>query len=63
MATRIIVKIGKDGNIETTVHGVKGTGCTALVDALTAQLGDTTADSETPEFYETSQSQLEYTEA
>lgn len=52
---KIRVKIAKDGKVETEVQGVKGTGCQALLDALTANLGATIEDNATGEYYEAEQ--------
>ena len=48
----IKVTISPKGKIETEVQGVKGTGCTAILDALTAQIGTAVEDRPTDEYYE-----------
>lgn len=48
----IKVTITPTGKIETEVQGVKGTGCTAILDALTAHLGTVIDDAPTAEYYE-----------
>jgi len=48
----IKVIIGKDGSLKVDVHGVKGISCKDLTKELEKNLGVTTEDTVTQEFYQ-----------
>jgi hypothetical protein len=48
----IIVNIGRDGQVEFDVNGVKGSSCQGLTDSLQEALGKTTGSALKKEFYE-----------
>jgi len=50
---KITVKINKNGGAAVVeAHGIKGTGCDALLNALTRELGTIVEDTPTAEYYE-----------
>lgn len=56
---QIIIKISKAGGaVEVEAHGIKGTGCDALLSALSAELGEVIEDQATAEYWEAEQGEL-----
>jgi hypothetical protein len=52
---KITVTISPKGQVKTEANGIKGTGCTAILDALTANIGSIVEDTPTAEYYEAEQ--------
>ena len=50
MSERVEVTVGADGSVTVEAHGVKGSGCKALTEAIERAIGTTTADTKKPEF-------------
>jgi len=56
---KIIVKISKLGKpTEVEAHDIKGTGCEALLDALTRELGEVLEDRPTADYWEAEHGEL-----
>lgn len=51
MAKTITIKIGKDGNAQIDVKGVKGRSCVDLTQGLEEAIGKVVDADVTPEFY------------
>ena len=58
--SKIIVTIDAEGNLTTEVQGVTGSGCETLLNALTAELGETTEDNTKPEYWDEAAVEFDY---